>query len=99
MDRADQYFAEPVYETTQKFTGHIFFEFAIPRMGKRVDVVLLVGDIIFVLEFKVGESSYPLHAVDQAIDYCLDLKNFHEQSHERKIVPILVSTDAPDVVQ
>jgi len=77
--------------------GYIFFEFAIPRMGKRVDVVLLIGDVIFVLEFKVGEHNYPQHAVDQAVDYCLDLKNFHEQSHEGKIVPILVATNAPDV--
>ena len=77
--------------------GHIFFEYAIPRMGKRVDVVLLIGDVIFVLEFKVGESTYPRYAVDQAVDYCLDLKNFHEQSHQQKIVPVLVATNAPDV--
>lgn len=79
------------------FVGHLFFEFAIPRMGKRVDVVLLAGDVIFALEFKVGENTYPRHAVDQAVDYCLDLKNFHEQSHHRKIVPLLVATEAPGV--
>lgn len=78
--------------------GHIYFEFAIPRMGKRVDVILLISDVIFVLEFKVGEEGYPPHAVDQAVDYCLDLKNFHEQSHDQKIVPILVSTNAPDAI-
>jgi len=77
--------------------GQIYFEYAIPRMGKRVDVVLLIGDIIFVLEFKVGEQGYPQYAVYQTIDYCLDLKNFHEQSHRRKIVPILVATSAPNV--
>lgn len=77
-------------------SGHIFFEFTIPRMGKRVDVVLLIGDVVFVLEFKVGETGYPKYAIDQAVDYCLDLKNFHAESHSKKIVPILVSTNAQE---
>lgn len=74
--------------------GHIFFEFGIPRMGKRVDVVLIYRGIIFVLEFKVGEKQYPKHAIDQVVDYGLDLKNFHSGSHERPVVPVLVSTHA-----
>lgn len=78
--------------------GHILFEYSIPRMGKRVDNVLLCNGIIFVLEFKVGEDSYPLYALDQVLDYALDLKNFHEQSHTKKIVPILISTDAPHYI-
>jgi hypothetical protein len=84
--------------TQPTLPGYIFFEYAIPRMGKRVDVVLLMGDVIFVLEFKVGEKAYPKHAIDQTIDYCLDLKNFHEKSHKRKLVPILIATEAIDVV-
>lgn len=75
--------------------GHILFEYSIPRMGKRVDNILLLNGIVFVLEFKVGESHYPLYALDQVLDYSLDLKNFHEQSHTKKIVPILISTNAP----
>ncbi len=75
--------------------GHILFEYSIPRMGKRVDNILLLNGIVFVLEFKVGESHYPLYALDQVLDYALDLKNFHEQSHTKKIVPILISTNAP----
>jgi hypothetical protein len=63
-------------------------------MGKRVDNILLIDGIVFVLEFKVGEESYPLYALDQALDYALDLKNFHEQSHTKKIIPILISTHA-----
>jgi hypothetical protein len=86
-----------LFSNQPEILGHIFFEYAIPRMGKRVDVVLLIGDVIFVLEFKVGERAYPRNAIDQAVDYCLDLKNFHEQSHQQKIVPILVATNAPDV--
>ena len=74
--------------------GYVLFEYSIPRMGKRVDVILLLNGIIFVLEFKNGESHYTSHALDQALDYSLDLKNFHEQSHQRKIVPILIATEA-----
>ncbi|MBC8394296.1 MAG: DUF2075 domain-containing protein [Deltaproteobacteria bacterium] len=75
--------------------GHILFEYSIPRMGKRVDNILLMNGIVFVLEFKIGEKHYPLYALDQVLDYALDLKNFHEQSHHKKIVPILISTHAP----
>ncbi len=78
--------------------GHIFYEYSIPRMGKRVDNILLLNGIIFVLEFKIGEKKYPLYALDQVLDYALDLKNFHEQSHHKKIVPILVSTHAMDYI-
>ena len=74
--------------------GHIYFEFLIPRMGKRVDNVLIIDDLIFVLEFKVGDTKYQKQSIDQVIDYCLDLRNFHEGSHLAKIVPILISTNA-----
>ena len=74
--------------------GYIFFEFSIPRMGKRVDVIFVARGIIFVIEFKVGEQSYPAHALEQVLDYALDLKNFHETSHKHPIVPILVATEA-----
>ena len=75
--------------------GYVLFEYAIPRMGKRADVVLLIDGTVFVLEYKVGEESYPRHGLDQAMDYALDLKNFHEGSHGLPIVPILVATQAP----
>ena len=74
----------------------VLFEYAIPRMGKRVDVVILYQGIVFVLEFKVGEKDYTNFAKDQALDYSLDLKNFHEQSHHRTIIPIVVATEAKD---
>jgi len=73
----------------------ILFEYAIPRMGKRVDVIVLHKGSVFVLEFKVGEQKYSNHAIEQALDYALDLKNFHEQSHRRHIIPIVVATEAP----
>lgn len=81
-----------------KYTGTIYFEYAIPRMGERIDVVLLIGPVIFVLEFKVGESVFASHALDQVCDYALDLKNFHETSHDCYVAPVLIATKAKDVV-
>jgi hypothetical protein len=74
--------------------GHIYFEYSIPRMGKRIDVVLLIGPIIFVLEFKVGETAFSSSALDQVCDYALDLKNFHESSYNLFIAPVLIPTAA-----
>jgi hypothetical protein len=74
--------------------GTIYFEYSIPRMGQRIDVVLLIGAVIFVLEFKVGENTFHSYAKDQVWDYALDLKNFHETSHDHFIAPILIATEA-----
>jgi hypothetical protein len=73
--------------------GAIYFEYSIPRMGKRIDVVLLIGPVIFVIEFKIGEDKFTSFAIDQVWDYALDLKNFHESSHEQFVAPILVATN------
>jgi DUF2075 family protein len=77
--------------------GSIFFEFVVPRLGKRIDVLALIDHAIFVIEFKVGESLFNRSAIDQVWDYALDLKNFHETSHHRVIAPILVATNAKNV--
>ncbi len=73
--------------------GKIIFEYDIPRLGKRIDVVLLLEGIIFCLEFKVGETRVLENDVDQVLDYALDLKNFHKFSEDRIIVPILIATN------
>lgn len=78
----------------QGFQGSVYFEYSIPRMGKRIDAVLLIGPVIFVLEFKIGESEFASHSIDQVFDYALDLKNFHEASHDNYIAPILIATNA-----
>ena len=72
--------------------GRIIFEYDIPRLGKRIDVVLLLQGIVFCLEFKVGQSSILESDIDQVLDYALDLKNFHKFSEDRVIAPILVAT-------
>src|SRR3989344_713145 len=76
------------------YKGSIYFEYSIPRMAKRIDVVILTGPVIFVLEFKVGEKEFLSSAIDQVCDYALDLKNFHESSHEHFIAPVLIATKA-----
>ena len=72
--------------------GRIIFEYDIPRLGKRIDAVLLLHGIIFCLEFKVGETKILEADVDQVLDYALDLNHFHKFSQDRVIAPILIAT-------
>ena len=60
-------------------------------------LVLLIGPVIFVLEFKIGEKEFLSYAIDQVWDYALDLKNFHESSHDHLIAPVLIATKAKNV--
>lgn len=80
-----------------KSKGHIYFEYTIPRMGRRIDVVLLLNGVVLLLEFKAFNEQYTKADIAQVWDYALDLKNFHEQSHNRSIVPILVATEAVEI--
>jgi hypothetical protein len=75
-------------------TGTLFLEFDVPRLGSRIDAVLISGSAVFPIEFKCGESHHRLADYNQAWDYALDLKNFHAGSHEASIFPILVATQA-----
>ena len=75
--------------------GRIIFEYSIPRMGKRVDAVFLYENIVFLLEFKCGDTEYRSSTFDQVYDYALDLRNFQKESHDKLLVPIMISTKAP----
>ena len=75
--------------------GRIIFEYTIPRMGKRVDTILLYKNIIFLLEFKCGDREYRQSAYDQVYDYALDLRNFQKESHDKLLVPMIIATSAP----
>jgi hypothetical protein len=77
--------------------GHIYFEYAVPRLGKRIDVLVILQNAVFVIEFKVGERHFSRGAIEQVWDYALDLKNFHETTHHELVVPVLVATLAPSV--
>ncbi len=80
------------------YEGSIFFEYSIPRMGRRIDVVLIIKNVIFILEFKVGEKKFHQSDIDQVYDYALDLKNFHETSHIHLIAPVLIATETKALV-
>ncbi len=77
-------------------SGLIFLEFNIPRMGRRIDAVLIIDQVVFTIEFKIGEKFIDRSGINQVWDYALDLKNFHEASHDAFIVPILVVTEASE---
>jgi hypothetical protein len=74
--------------------GYLFLEYSIPRMGRRADAILLFPRVVIIVEFKVGETRYTAHALDQVFDYALDLKNFQAQSHDKYVVPLLLATEA-----
>lgn len=74
--------------------GRVIFEYTIPRKGKRVDVVVLYQNIVFLLEFKCGDDQYRSSTYDQVYDYALDLRNFQRESHDKLIAAIMVSTEA-----
>ena len=84
-------------EALSPYQGRIYFEYSIPRMGRRIDAVVIVDSVVFVIEFKVGAQSYETADLEQVMDYALDLHNFHEGSHSITLVPILVATKAPSL--
>lgn len=86
-------------ELSQFLDGYIIFEYTIPRIGNRIDNIVIYKGIIFLLEFKVGEKKYPSYAIEQVTDYAFDLSCFHKESHDRLLVPILISTKAHSVKQ
>lgn len=86
-------------ELSQLLDGHIIFEYTIPRIGNRIDNIVIYKGIIFLLEFKVGEKKYPSYAIEQVTDYAFDLSCFYKESHNRLLVPILISTKAHSVKQ
>lgn len=75
--------------------GDIIFEYDIVRLGKRIDVILLIRHMVFSLEFKNGKNVYTAQDAQQAEDYAIDIKNFHKESENLYVCPILIATDAP----
>lgn len=90
------YEIELLRDCTQGMNGYIFLEFIIPRLGGRVDAIVIIAGTIFVLEFKVGAHCANVADLNQVWDYALDLKNFHEGSHRQPIVPILIPTESKE---
>lgn len=74
--------------------GDIIFEYDIVRLGKRIDVILLIRHMVFSLEFKNGKDVFTAQDAQQAEDYAIDIKNFHKESEDLYVCPILIATDA-----
>lgn len=71
--------------------GSVYFEYNIPRMGRRADVIALIDGIVLVMEFKTSEQKFTRASEVQVWDYALDLKNFQQGSRDRLLIPILVA--------
>ncbi len=78
--------------------GHVILEYTIPRIGKRIDAICIINNLLFVIEFKVGADKYTNFAKDQTLDYCLNLKYFHEESKDIIIIPVLIATEATESI-
>ncbi len=71
----------------------LILEFSIPRKERRIDIVLLVRETIVILEAKTGDTGS--QSRQQVEEYAHLLHYFHKGSDERRIVPLLISADAP----
>ena len=76
--------------------GYIIFEYILSRVNMRIDVVLLMGGVVYSLEFKNNIDEFTPEYIDQAEGYGYALKNFYEANRDRFVVPILIATKAPD---
>ena len=75
---------------------HVILEYPIPRRSKRIDIILLTNDLIFVIEFKDNETRYSTDAINQVEDYSLDLRDFHKQSTLKTLIPVVWASVASD---
>lgn len=94
VDSIKQFYSE----TKDKIFGienwGLLYEYKIPRRAKRIDSILLTKNLIFVLEVK-NQDNFNSADIAQLEDYCLDLRDFHHESRNRIIIPILLCTKGP----
>ncbi len=72
----------------------VLLEYPLYRLRRRIDIVLLAGTVIVVVECKVGAEAFTAEDSRQVEEYALDLRDFHCESYRRTIVPVLWGTDA-----
>ncbi len=72
----------------------VVIEYPLLRLQKRLDVVVIAGSVIAVIEFKVDGESFAAADLRQVEDYGLDLNDFHSASAGQKIWPVLCATAA-----
>src|ERR1044071_8524980 len=72
----------------------LLLEFPLYRLRKRIDIIILSQTAVMVIEAKVGANHFSAVDERQVEEYALDLRDFHERSHNRLILPILWATEA-----
>ncbi len=78
-----------INENPESASWALLLEYPIPRIGKRIDGVLLARDVVVVIEVKTGATT--TSAARQVDDYALNLACFHEASTLNPIIPLVVS--------
>lgn len=79
-----------------KWKGYyIIFEYRLPHEGgRRPDVIILSNDAVCILEFKM-KSKIVEADKDQLKAYARDLSEYHVESNNKRIIPVLVPTMLP----
>lgn len=72
---------------------NIILEYKLPYDGRRPDAIILAKGLVFVLEFK-GKETPDLADLDQVSAYARDLKAYHRECHDKRVIPVLVPTRA-----
>ena len=71
---------------------NIIFEYELPyEGGRRIDVIILSNEKVFILEFKM-KKNFLVEDIDQTVAYFRDIQEYHFESRNKKIIPILVLT-------
>ena len=75
----------------------IVFEYVLPyENGRRPDVLLVSNEAVIILEFKRKPVVY-VEDLDQAADYGRDIREYHFESRDKTVVPMLVLTRADNI--
>jgi hypothetical protein len=69
----------------------LLVEFSIPRKESRIDIVLLIREVVVLIEAKTTLAVS--QAKRQVEEYALLLHYFHKASAERRVVPVIVSPE------
>ena len=70
----------------------IIFEYSLPyESGRRPDVLLISEEQVIILEFKMKDKFLP-EDIDQVAAYARDISEYHYESRNKLVTPILVLT-------
>ncbi|MEZ9231771.1 hypothetical protein AB4259_11900 [Vibrio amylolyticus] len=72
--------------------GYIFIEYQIGKTQLKADAVVLYRGLVFVVVFRSGESAYRQVDIELAQQLAFALKEHHQPSHDKFIIPVVLST-------